>query len=438
MNIKNLNMNKKIASIGLAFTLLSMPAGSTIAYGFSFGNDNSKTINFNDTELEQQINSSIPNNVDQKISSAELGNLRSLELTNIDETIDLSFLNYCDNLESLSISGSNINFDGIERLNNLRCLSIDDSNYTNLEDLSFFDKDQLEKLSVTSSDIYNYYCLNDFKALKDLNICVFSEANVNFSDILKLENLENLTILSSKYALPIYLTPELCEVFKAKGINLTIYDTDIEVLYENYTDDDLNRIYNEFISVSNDIDNMIDYDYVRTLSDKDKVRYATHLVLKTLTPKVLPGPANSNQANEYYGGGRLKAVFENEDQICGNYSALFQAICLRIGVPCYYVSGSAHAWNMVKIDSDYYYVDTHSLDSYSVEYPLCNKYSSNEEVLRDGTETELEELNDYMTTTSKYRLSAENLPNNLGISRMVLEEEPEYLFTYNYKRYFRR
>ena len=36
-------MNKKIASIGLAFTLLSMPAGSTIAYGFSFGNDNSKT-----------------------------------------------------------------------------------------------------------------------------------------------------------------------------------------------------------------------------------------------------------------------------------------------------------------------------------------------------------------------------------------------------------
>ena len=37
-------------------------------------------------------------------------------------------------------------------------------------DLSFFDKDQLEKLSVTSSDIYNYYCLNDFKALKDLNL----------------------------------------------------------------------------------------------------------------------------------------------------------------------------------------------------------------------------------------------------------------------------
>ena len=47
--------------------------------------------------------------------------------------------------------------------------------------------------------------------------------------------------------------------------------------------------------------------------------------------------------------------------VCAGYARAFQLICLEVGIPCYYVTGTSrgqnHAWNIVQIDGIYYNVD---------------------------------------------------------------------------------
>ncbi len=47
--------------------------------------------------------------------------------------------------------------------------------------------------------------------------------------------------------------------------------------------------------------------------------------------------------------------------VCAGYARAFQIACLRAGIPCYYITGESkgqnHAWNMVYINGQYYYVD---------------------------------------------------------------------------------
>lgn len=48
--------------------------------------------------------------------------------------------------------------------------------------------------------------------------------------------------------------------------------------------------------------------------------------------------------------------------VCQDYAELFQIMCLRAGIPCRFVTGTArgqgHAWNQVYLDGVWYYVDT--------------------------------------------------------------------------------
>lgn len=46
--------------------------------------------------------------------------------------------------------------------------------------------------------------------------------------------------------------------------------------------------------------------------------------------------------------------------VCQDYAELFQEMCLRAGIPCEFISGSAggpHAWNRVYLDGKWYHVD---------------------------------------------------------------------------------
>lgn len=66
--------------------------------------------------------------------------------------------------------------------------------------------------------------------------------------------------------------------------------------------------------------------------------------------------------------GSILGVFMNKKSICAGYSKAMQYLLRKCGVECAYVVGYcpvngvlpdvAHAWNIVKLDSDYYYIDT--------------------------------------------------------------------------------
>ncbi len=59
---------------------------------------------------------------------------------------------------------------------------------------------------------------------------------------------------------------------------------------------------------------------------------------------------DANYYNPYY-------VFKKGKGICMSYALAFQRILTEMKIPCIYVKGDNHAWNMVKIDGDWYGVD---------------------------------------------------------------------------------
>lgn len=85
----------------------------------------------------------------------------------------------------------------------------------------------------------------------------------------------------------------------------------------------------------------------------------------------------------------------NGSSVCAGYSRAFQYIMMQIGIPCYFCSGYAnngyHAWNIVKIDDNYYNVDLSwddslgdASNSYAFEYfNISDRKISTSHIRRD-------------------------------------------------------
>ena len=59
----------------------------------------------------------------------------------------------------------------------------------------------------------------------------------------------------------------------------------------------------------------------------------------------------------------VAGVFWKQQAVCAGYAAAFQYLCERLGVFCIYVEGEStvseegHAWNIIRLEDEYYYVD---------------------------------------------------------------------------------
>ncbi len=104
----------------------------------------------------------------------------------------------------------------------------------------------------------------------------------------------------------------------------------------------------------------------------------------------------------------------NGRTVCAGYARAFQYLMTQMGIPCYYCTGYAgenHAWNIVRLDGEYYNVDvtwddtepnnynffnktdadysfTHMREDMSVRLPACNgtKYSNLESTPPSGAD----------------------------------------------------
>lgn len=75
----------------------------------------------------------------------------------------------------------------------------------------------------------------------------------------------------------------------------------------------------------------------------------------------------------------LASVFLYGESVCAGYAKAFQYLLQKIGIPCIYISGDAlsirnenetwepHAWNMIELDGQYYYVDVTWGDPFPLE-----------------------------------------------------------------------
>lgn len=84
----------------------------------------------------------------------------------------------------------------------------------------------------------------------------------------------------------------------------------------------------------------------------EKIKYVFEYIIKT-TEYNLDSQDNQN----------IYSIFVNQQSVCAGYAKATQYLLEKMGIFCTYVVGTArgrdaHAWNLVRIDGNYYYVDT--------------------------------------------------------------------------------
>ncbi len=87
-------------------------------------------------------------------------------------------------------------------------------------------------------------------------------------------------------------------------------------------------------------------------SDYDKIKFVYEYIIETTD--YVSGSENSQN---------IQSVFLNRQSVCAGYAKATQYLLNRMGIFCTYITGRItdggdHGWNMVRIGSDYYYVDT--------------------------------------------------------------------------------
>jgi len=146
-------------------------------------------------------------------------------------------------------------------------------------------------------------------------------------------------------------------------------------------------------------------------SDYDKVKYVYDTLIRE-TDYVLGSPDNQN----------IYSVFVNHASVCQGYAKATQYLLNRLGVECSLVlgtvdTGEGHAWNLVKADGSYYYVDTTWGDaSYQLgEGEFTGRYT-------------MPEINyDYLCVTTKELLRTHSLGDLIPMPECVATQDNYYV-----------
>lgn len=310
-------------------------------------------------EVPERIRSLICTTVGKKrednVTVRDLKTIVSFDVP-LDNSVDsLEFLKYCTNLKSILFLALDLkSFDVLKTLpsfaQNIESLSVmATSNHLELNrELLDYILECTKTSELELSDVIltpgSEEALNNFKKLK------LSIHNVGCDlDFTKLNTLKELDLTSTKpYTMAMFLNRKEYNCLIESGVNVKFLDDNAKKAYLSALDD-LDQIVAS-INVSN------------KSSEKDVVNAVLTYVCERLTysEKVKSGEKDE----DFYENGLLDAVFNKPEQICGNYAALVEAIMDRIRPPedSTLIRSKNHAWNIIIIDGEPYYVDATWLD----------------------------------------------------------------------------
>lgn len=423
-NVNNLDKEKLQKFVASGLIALNLLSGSLNVYAKDLNNPEI-IVNEN---IKQQLDVYL--DYEKTYNANDLSNLLYMSLM-IEEDTDLSWLKYATNLEEIMLSyGEKVNsmdtistISGLNKLKKVSIYSYKEFDEVNKVSYSFLkDAKNLKEL-----DLNGVYVDNDFiESLTSLEVLRIGDNIINFDiDFSKLPNLKEVEFYNlNEYDVATYLDDYTIRLLEDRGVCITTSYVDLDKVVE--INKELNKIvYSLGVTSMN--------------SDKEKLNAILTYILDNLSydettyQNIQNSMKDDNLVNSFYTNGFLDGALNGDSAICGNYASLFQALANRVGMKSYFMVNDNHAWNLVSIDNEYYYVDPTYLEGVSIDIDNDGKLDIASDIIKSGEANKLEW---YMKDVSKANDSFHqpiNMPLHIEIKPIVNNDTNNYSYDTLYK-----
>ncbi len=291
-----------------------------------------------------------------KITVGDLAKIKELTMPVIDSDSSLDWLNYCTNMESMMLSlncGNSEIMKSVKRLDSLRSLSLMTNESIEFNDDNFPFVKSSKKLESIDLDGFNYEpgYLESMTQLKKLTLNIGDKCDLDFK---KLTFLDDLNFGDS-------LPYDIAIRFSSEDYK-TLVNNDVSIAANNPV------IIDKVVEINDKLDGIVKGLGLNDDStDEEKLNAILIYTLDNLTydEDVSEALVNGNAdglADEFYKEGYLYGALEMDSAICGNYSALVEALANRVKLNSHILNSNNHAWNLVSVEGNNYYVDATWLD----------------------------------------------------------------------------
>lgn len=237
----------------------------------------------------------------------------------------------------------------IADINDYKVTYTDDYIYASYSD---FSNDDIEEIPsyVTMINLNNCYNVSDLSLLP---ACC---PNI---EVLYLNNTFNLTDLSF-----IYQLDNLKEVYLSGNPYVT------EELIDYLDNNDIYHSFMEYdLNISEQLDDIINSIITDDMNDFEKIKAVTMYVIENFEYDM----SLINKSNVH----PIECMLKEGRGVCTSYACLTNALLTRSGISSYVVMSKAsrHAWNLLEIDNQYYYLDVTNMDAH-FSFPLSYLFNN--------------------------------------------------------------
>ena len=386
-------------------------------------------------------------------SLIDLAKLKTLSITvPIDYQVgDLLWLNYCVNLEKLTIvCKSDDVLRDIYELPNLNDLEIfrgfikvepyKMEETLEVKNCAFLNKaNKLNRLVIANFNI-EAGLIESLTSLKDLYLITsLDEIVINYDiDYSKLIFLNNL-IINRPYSIIAHMSTDEVNTLINNNVGILMSDGKGEYVSAKDLLIETNYMIDKMIDEININDNMKEIDKVKSILYYvlDKLDYD-----EEVRAELNKGTEHIN-VSSFYEMGYLYGALNKGSAICGNYASLFVTLCDRAQVSGLVTTSYKHAWNVLNIDDSLCYVDPTFLDDYfensSDKLTLDNVLINNllDDVVNIPEEINIENLKQLSIMSNKH-IKNMFIKNGIYSLDIVLSVAFIYLLTQNRKNEVKR
>ena len=265
----------------------------------------------------------------------------------------------CPNLETLEAgSGTYLqNVDFLKELPNLKNLSFGDFSFkTAYNDMLLSFEEKEKSVGELSEDLNNkYYSTAVYTIICDLR-------GMEGSNIETL-SITALNCISSEDLFKVVKTlPNLKEIKGQACNNAMLYSDELVTYCEQHN---IKHPFNEKSKeIRTEISRIISEIITPEMTDRDKIKAITGYVINNMEynyEAAFSDTSKEDTIKKTWGEKLYHSLFENYG-VCDGYEALTHALLQEAGIECFKQNGSAHTWELIKLDGQYYQIDTTKLD----------------------------------------------------------------------------